>query len=335
MSQTNNYDSSMQTKFLKSRTLALYKKLNPTTTDFMGSQGSEAELLDRHVGQRPIVRAPPTGPVIVTPPCGCSSSCGNITVAYDYVTDSAYTWTFMLLWTALPGVSSYSISASIPISVVMNDINSADVTFYWNNGNNVIITVTASNGCTSGTASIQPCFLAGSTIHLADGSTKVIEDVNVGDVLLGAFGEHNPVLALHRPLLGTGKMTKINGEHSTTSHHPHISVDKKFYCQHPDVVENSTYGKEHEVINADGVLEKRMLEGLKKGRVQTLVEGVELKTVDGGKPVVTLETYSLGPETQLYNLVMGGSHTYHVDGYAVTGWPREDDFDYDTWTSKA
>jgi hypothetical protein len=37
------------------------------------------------------------------------------------------------------------------------------------------------------------------------------------------------------------------------------------------------------------------------------------------------------PETQLYNLVVGGSHTYHVDGYAVTGWPNEDDFDYDLW----
>jgi hypothetical protein len=42
-----------------------------------------------------------------------------------------------------------------------------------------------------------------------------------------------------------------------------------------------------------------------------------------------LGPYSLPPETQLYNLVVGGSHTYHVEGYAVTGWPREDDFDYD------
>jgi hypothetical protein len=39
-------------------------------------------------------------------------------------------------------------------------------------------------------------------------------------------------------------------------------------------------------------------------------------------------------DTQLYNLVIGGSHTYHVDGYAVTGWPREDDFDYDLWKAR-
>jgi hypothetical protein len=241
----------------------------------------------------------------------------------------------MLIWSDIPGVTSYNVSANLAYTLEMTGKTSANITFDWSGGDNVIITVTASNGCTSGTASILPCFLAGSTVHLGDGTTKLIEDVKVGDVLLGAFGEHNPVLALHRPLLGRGKMTKINGEHSTTSHHPHISVDKKFYCQHPDLIENSNYGKELEVINADGVVEMRLLKGLKKGRVQTLVEGVELKTVDGAKPVVTLETYSLGPETQLYNLVMGGSHTYHVDGYAVAGWTREDDFDYDTWTSKA
>ena len=40
------------------------------------------------------------------------------------------------------------------------------------------------------------------------------------------------------------------------------------------------------------------------------------------------------PETKLYNFVVGGSHTYFVNGYAVTGWPREDDFDYDKWESK-
>lgn len=39
----------------------------------------------------------------------------------------------------------------------------------------------------------------------------------------------------------------------------------------------------------------------------------------------------MSPDTQLYNLVIDGSHTYHVDGYAVTGWPKEDDFDYDVW----
>jgi len=168
---------------------------------------------------------------------------------------------------------------------------------------------------------------------MADGSQKVIENVRVGDTVLGAFGETNTVVALHRPLLGSALMCKINDEHSTTNHHPHISIDRKFYCGNPALVSGSTYGRVHKVIDADGTVVDRMLHGLKKERILPLSVGVELKTVEGSRTTKTLETYAMPPDTQLYNLVVGGSHTYHVDGYAVTGWPREDDFDYDTWTA--
>jgi hypothetical protein len=194
------------------------------------------------------------------------------------------------------------------------------------------VTVHESN-C-SATINVQSCFLAGSLVTLVDGSTKPIEEIRVGDIVVGAEGEHNEVLALHRPLLGSSRMCRINREHSTTSHHPHVSVDRKFYCVHPATVENSTYGHEHNVIDADGVSVKRLLHGLRKGRAQELTTGVELKTIEGGRLVKDLEIYDMPPETQLYNLVVGGSHTYHVDGYAVTGWPREDDFDYDAWVPK-
>ena len=76
------------------------------------------------------------------------------------------------------------------------------------------------------------------------------------------------------------------------------------------------------------------LKGLKPERIQKLQTGIQLKTIEGSREVVTLEEYSLPSDTQLYNLVVSGSHTYHVDGYAVTGWPREDDFDYDIWSKK-
>jgi hypothetical protein len=126
-------------------------------------------------------------------------------------------------------------------------------------------------------------------------------------------------------------MAKINNTHSTSSHHPHISADKQFYCAHPARVDNQTYGREHDVIDGNGALVKRMLHGLKKGRTQVMTLGLNLKTVEGSRVLETLEIYDLPPETQLYNLVVNGSHTYYVEGYAVTGWPREDDFDYENW----
>jgi hypothetical protein len=169
---------------------------------------------------------------------------------------------------------------------------------------------------------------------MADGTTKAIEDVRVGDMILGAFGEHNPVLALHRPLLGNNTMTNINNDHHTSSHHPHISVDKKFYAVKPAVVMSDTYGKSHEVLDENMIPYQRFLAGLNAGRVQQMETGIILKTVEGPKEITFLDTYEMAPDTQLYNLVVGGSHTYCVDGYAVTGWPNEEDFDYDAWTVK-
>jgi hypothetical protein len=166
---------------------------------------------------------------------------------------------------------------------------------------------------------------------MADLTTRPIEDVRVNDLVLGAFGEINRVLALHRPLLGNALMCKINNEHTTTNHHPHVSLDKQFYCGNPDLVSNSTYGHVHKVIDVDGNYVDMMLPGLKRERIKKLEVGVRLKTVEGSRIAQTLETFSMPADTQLYNLVVGGSHTYYVEGYAVTGWPREDDFDYDNW----
>jgi hypothetical protein len=166
---------------------------------------------------------------------------------------------------------------------------------------------------------------------MADGTVKAIEEMSIGDQVVGAFGEVNEVLALQHVFVGNSTMYKINGEHDTTDHHPHVSVDKKFYTPEPAIIDD-VYDKVHPVIGPDGPTNMK-LHGL-KGRVQKLELGHVLKTIDGSRTVNTLEAYNLPPETPLYNLVIGGSHTYHVNGYAVTGWPREDDFDYDLWIQR-
>jgi hypothetical protein len=265
--------------------------------------------------------------------CQCANvgSVTGISLSYTYE-DPNYITT--ITWNAVPGASSYTFTtdysnSSVVVSGTTATITSPDANPEFN------VTITAINACSSSAITQLltdgPCFLAGSLVTLGDGSTKAIEDVLVGDIVLGAFGELNEILALHRPLLGEATMCKLNDEHSTTSHHPHISIDGKFYCNDPTTTDERTYGRTHNVQDNDGVVTPRFLHGLKKGRVQQLHVGIDLKTTDGSRVVKTLETYTMPPETQLYNLVVGGSHTYHVDGYAVTGWPREDDFDYDAW----
>ena len=245
-------------------------------------------------------------------------------------------------WNALPGATSYVVTTTtqegFPAIITYPSATSALVNY--NDGDYYLqtVTVTATTTCgnTSSDIQVNPCFLAGSLVHMADGDTKAIEDVLVNDLVIGAFGEINTVLALHRPILGSSaKMCKINDEHSTTNHHPHVSVDRKFYCGDPDLVSGTTYGRSHTVIDEHGDEVERMLDGLAKERINQLVTGVELKTIEGSRTVQTLEVYSMPEDTQLYNLVIGGSHTYHVEGYAVTGWPSELDFDYDGWCPRA
>ena len=174
------------------------------------------------------------------------------------------------------------------------------------------------------------CFLPGSKVRMADGTDKNIEDVKIGEYVLGAFGEFNQVIAKDDPWLGNRFMYKINGEHDTSDDHPHVSPDKKFYCPEPDAIYKE-WGSYFTCELPDGTFEQWLNVGLKNHKVELLTPGVVLQTLDGGREVKEIIPYNMPYDTKLYNLVVAGSHTYFVNEYAVTGWPREDDFDYDTW----
>ena len=339
---TADYTHHSRTSALKAKTLAVFHRLNPNVRELQNAQYSQNELLCQQVGAMPLVIQPPTNPRYMTDAC-CCTDLGEITgftvSDYSYIPDDTFAWD--ITWDPVVNASSYTITcnASAPdtYSVSYTSTTSARLTvIYAIDYYGIIVSLNVTNSCSSvsTTAPAYPCFLKGSPVTMANGSSKPIEEVAVGDQVRGAFGEINTVLALHRPLLGTAQMAKINNTHSTTSHHPHISADKQFYCVHPARVDNQTYGREHDVIDGEGNTVKRMLHGLKKGRTQVMTLGLNLKTVDGSRVLETLEIYDLPPETQLYNLVVDGSHTYYVEGYAVTGWPREDDFDYENWISK-
>ncbi len=253
-----------------------------------------------------------------------------------------YDFYYDISWTTFTGATSYSFTSTTndPHMFVQTGPNAAILYVNWQNVGSFDVTVIGSNNCSSGSTTVTteepPCFLAGTKVScIVNGEVKkkFIEDVDIDDIVVGAFGEKNKVIAAHRPKLGINNMFSINDEIDSSDHHPFVSIDKKFYTYCPGVL-SYTYGREHTVYGVNGEKMRMRLEGLVPGRVQKMDIGVILQTENGGRSVEKMREYSLSPDTQLYNLVVDGSHTYMVNGYAVTGWPREDDFDYDTWCIK-
>lgn len=200
----------------------------------------------------------------------------------------------------------------------------------------VSVTLTVSNSCSSESGESGAfCFLAGSPVAIADGTSKPIEQVVVGDHVIGAFGEINTVTGTLSNLLGLVSITNINGEHKTTAPHPHITVDHKLSCTDTVTLALFAYGKSFHITGADGRREKKVIRGVSRERITKLQVGTVLQTLTGPRTVTTLETIRMPASTRVYHLTTDGSHSYTVDGYAVAGGATEEDFNYDTWTPRA
>jgi len=366
--------SSDRIRLLKAQTLARFHKLTPKTPDMANRGQSAEILLLRQVGTEndcgvccepvcdlsgtlafPMSNNPINSFYYLTTQAYFNNEGVPIVIPAPppgYPTDDSL-YGFFIFGPSVCNATDYTINITDVDGIVQSDIynlgeysipglpysDNTVILALWTlrpfDYNSLVVQVVASNACSSSSDDAEfGCFLEGSQVCMHDGTTKPIEKVLVGDKVRGAFGEINTVEALHRPILGAGSMVVINGEHTTTAHHPHISKDRNFYVAEPEIIAGFTYGKKHTVILADGTKEKRVMLGVDKTRLLKLITGIELQTITGGRIVNTIEYKPMSPMTQVYHLVVGGSHTYNVEGYAVSAWPNESDFNYDTWSAK-
>lgn len=140
------------------------------------------------------------------------------------------------------------------------------------------------------------CFTAGTQVILADGSTKNIEDVQIGEVLLGQAGAHNTVLAFDHVTLGDRKLYSFNGgRFFVEDEHPFLATD----------------GVWRSIDPAATLRESPNLE------VQKLHIGDTLVTIDGTVEIVSIDSQEAEPDLALYNFILDGNHTYFADSYLV------------------
>ena len=366
----NGLSASDTVRLAKMNTLARFKQLNPDTPDTGNKAQSANTLLLREVGTAyGSCPCPPCEPVcdvtdaafyidpfvesqisfveefvffwtggisitIPPPPPGYDTSIQGFLIIYMPICNATnYTETMYDDLGLMPTVVNQDLGI---FSQPGNPSNQAGFIVIWPSrqfSDPITFLFTASNECSSKTTETSPggCFIAGSKVSMSDGSLKDIETVQVGEKVLGAFGETNRVLGLHRPMLGYTKLININGEHTTTAHHPHIGADKSFLTFDCSGVQNKFYGKNHKIINGYGVSEMRAMTGVAECRMKHMEVGCVLQTVTGPKAIAKIDDVTMSPFTRLYHLVVSGSHTFCVDGYAVTGWADETDFDYDDW----
>ena len=144
------------------------------------------------------------------------------------------------------------------------------------------------------------CFIAGTKITMADGSTKNIEDVEIGDKLIGKDKSINNVLAFVRPQLGNRTLISLNGSV------PFMTND------HPVYMKDGTWK------SFDPVATKKKYAKLATWDIGKLEIGDIIQTNDGtGFIIEKMTEHHDREDLQVYNFTLDGNNTYIANELVV------------------
>ena len=157
----------------------------------------------------------------------------------------------------------------------------------------------ARNGNMNGGGGCKYCFLAGSKVTMADGSLKNIEDVLVGESVMGEDGS-NTVLDCIHTILANRKLGGINGVYFASEDHPFMTTEgwKTF---NPELARQVHPDLEHLDIQAlevgDEIITMSSGSGSTLVQTKVKVDSIQLKEA----PFLT----------RLYNFRLDGDHTFY------------------------
>jgi len=145
------------------------------------------------------------------------------------------------------------------------------------------------------------CFVAGTKVHTTNG-VKNIEEVKIGDILVGEGGSHNEVLEYDCPMLGDRLVYSINGgEPFVTSEHPFKTNQGWKAIDVLDTLQDSpeAYG------------------ALSMEEAGSLRIGDKLETTLGYLAINSIKGVAMPKNTQLYNFRLSNNQTYYANGFLV------------------
>jgi hypothetical protein len=150
-----------------------------------------------------------------------------------------------------------------------------------------------------GIGSFGCCFVAGTLITMADGSHKRIEDVVIGDQVIGRDGAINTVQEYIRPPLGDRTLVGFNGGAPfITNDHPVLSIDGTWRS-----------------VDPTGTASKYAEANLNAGQLSV---GDTIATGDGtGFEIVSIQEHADRADLQVYNFSLDGNRTYIANNLVV------------------
>jgi hypothetical protein len=160
------------------------------------------------------------------------------------------------------------------------------------------------------------CFTAGTRIAMADGTSRAIEDVMVGDLVLGHAGQANRVIEIERPVLGPRHLYALNdGNFFVTAEHPFMTeMGWKSINSAALAAENSALHVGQLTVGdrllklVDVAVPVGVGKSVRAGAFEVRLDAVPLRTLVG-RPA--------DPKTQLYNLRLDGDHAYFANDLLV------------------
>ena len=173
------------------------------------------------------------------------------------------------------------------------------------------------------------CFIPGTPILMADGSQKAIEDIQIGDMVMGIDGLPNRVITPHTTYLGDRRsmLTFADGSLTWTPEHPMWIKDHtgdEFWGVH----DYNQYLRELGTYETDGgTLEYR---GVERRPIIVIHKDVQFAHLDGWLSKRAVVDHQYGPESVVHSLATDRTHTYIANGYVVAGMVNDNDCDYST-----
>ena len=155
----------------------------------------------------------------------------------------------------------------------------------------------------------ESCFVAGTRITMADGSERLIETLQAGERVLDQYGHTNQILAVERVLLGDRRLYGIN------------QLPPFFTCEHPFLTSRGWAAISPAMTRAENptLIVSPLFTGMRllgwsaaanTGNLALAPQPVELL-------VESIYWIDAPPTTELFNLVLNGTHSYIANSLIV------------------